>query len=164
MQMFWYFAIVASLCFGPKSSAQTIPRNSLVIDNALLLPAFESRLTADVLDVDVEFGLVVNDANTLTRAESPLTPPPGNYTAGTMVSALFRSLEQHSHVQSTTAYEIYTTNSSGNIPVMSSDGVSPNDDDDDDPGMCLYRWTTSDFSITVVVSVYSGCPRVVLVI
>ena len=90
---------------------------------------FDVRLTADVADVRVEYGLVVPHANTIVP--SAYKPPPGNYTAGTMVVAMLRSLE------TVGAYEVYVTNSTGNIPrpFEKKNG----------PGMCVYRWTTTDF-------------------
>ena len=88
---------------------------------------FATRLTAGVSDIEVDFGLVVSRANTLVPA-AKLSPPPGNYTAGTMVLGMLRSLEAPG------AHEVYLTNSTGNIPLLGQD-----------PGMCLYRWLTSDF-------------------
>eukprot|EP00912_Choanoflagellata_sp_UC4_P001656 UC4_evm1s1052 len=102
---------------------------------------FQSRLTAGVDDVDVEFGLVKSYANTLIPADD-LKPPPGNYTRGTMIVGMLRNLE------SSVAYEIYLTNSTGNIPLLWNNY----DDNRQTPsyrakssGMCLYRWVTSDF-------------------
>lgn len=88
--------------------------------------AFESRLLADVADVAVEYGLVVNHANTIER-DTAFAPPPGNYSTGTMIVAMFRSLEVPG------SYEIYSTNSTGNIPLLHGQG------------MCVYRWLTADF-------------------
>ena len=90
---------------------------------------FESRLIADVSDVEVEFGLVINHANTIQR-ENSLVPPPGNYSRGTFIVAMFHSLE------AVGAYEIYSTNSTGNIPLKLRN---------QNQGMCLNRWTTTDF-------------------
>lgn len=132
---------------------------------------FESRLTADVADIDVEYGLVLNHANTIELEKPPLVPPPGNYTRGTMIVAMVRSLEIAG------SHEVYLTNSTGNIPVVSSGSTCPGkcldrnfvatcstgwktglcppgpssnvqccpSDQLGDPGMCLYRWTTTDF-------------------
>eukprot|EP00949_MAST-11_sp_MAST-11-sp1_P000554 g554.t1 len=83
---------------------------------------------AGVSDVDVDFGLVVSHANTLSKS-AVLSPPPGNYSAGTMVLGMLRNLEEKEKA----AYEIYVTNSTGNIPLV------------EHSDMCLYRWITSDF-------------------
>jgi hypothetical protein len=93
---------------------------------------FESRLLADKNDVNIEFGLVLNYANTLER-DDDFKCPPGNYVAGTMVLGMFHSLENPG------TYEIYASNSTGNIPIEKYGSFGS------DPGMCLYRWITSDF-------------------
>ena len=84
---------------------------------SMLVPAsarspFEVRLISDVADVGVEFGLVVNHANTIER-EPTLVPPPGNYSRGSMIVAAFRSLDP----KLPGTYEVYVTNSTGNIPL-----------------------------------------------
>ena len=96
---------------------------------------FELRLLADLADVEIEFGLVVNHANTIAR-NPEFSPPPGDYEKGTMILAMFRSLETPGE------YEVYLTNSSGNIPLMESERDMSAQDG---PGMCLFRWITSDF-------------------
>jgi hypothetical protein len=93
---------------------------------------FEVRLASDVSDVHVDFGMVVNHANTV-EVDPTLVPPPGNYSRGSMVVAVFRSLDR---AAAPGTYEVYVTNSTGNIPL---------DDGGDGGGMCLYRWITTDF-------------------
>eukprot|EP00936_MAST-01D_sp_MAST-1D-sp1_P001361 g1361.t1 len=88
--------------------------------------SFDVRLLADIDDVSVDYGLVKHHANTIER-DTTYAPPPGNYTSGTMIVAMFRSLETDG------AYEVYVTNSTGNIPLVTGSG------------MCLFRWTTLDF-------------------
>ena len=98
---------------------------------------FQVRLTSDVGDVEVEYGLVVNHANTIEH-NATLIPPPGNYSRGTMIVGMFASLDP----KTPGAYEVYATNSTGNIPLantMRGGAVGH------DSGMCLYRWVTTDF-------------------
>ena len=97
---------------------------------------FQTALTAGTTDVDIDFGLVRNYANTLIPSET-LRPPPGNYTRGTMVLGMMRSLDTLG------SYEIYATNSTGNIPMGHRDGVVSSEVSSG--GMCLYRFVTADF-------------------
>ena len=108
----------------------------LVPASARSTSPFEVRLTSDVADVDVEFGLVVNHANTLER-EPALVPPPGNYSRGSLIVAAFPSLDP----KLPGTYEVYVTNSTGNIPLTAGDHALGGDGG----GMCLYRWITADF-------------------
>ena len=112
---------------------------------SMLVPAsarspFEVRLTSDVADVGVEFGLVVNHANTIER-EPTLVPPPGNYSRGSMIVAAFRSLDP----KLPGTYEVYVTNSTGNIPLTHEHKQAAEGDALGSGGMCLYRWVTADF-------------------
>jgi hypothetical protein len=123
----------------------------------LLLPAaataarFQTRLTADVGDVSVSFGLVLPQANTV-QEDAALRAPPGAYDQGTMVVAMLPSLQAK-----TAEYEVYTVNSTGSIPYFlranataSSSGAPQEEEEGEEgegaqQGMCLYRWTTADF-------------------
>lgn len=104
---------------------------------------FDLRLLSDVADVDVEFGLVLPRANTI-EIDTTHRSPPGNYTTGTMVVGMLRSLEQPG------AYEVYSTNSTGNIPLLEGE---PDADargvrayrPQANQGMCVNRWLTTDF-------------------
>ena len=114
----------------------------LVRASARSTSSFEVRLTSDVADVDVEFGLVVNHANTLER-EPTLVPPPGNYSRGSLIVAAFPSLDP----ELPGTYEVYVTNSTGNIPLAQKPkrAAERHTLGGDSGGMCLYRWITADF-------------------
>eukprot|EP00946_MAST-07B_sp_MAST-7B-sp1_P004567 g4567.t1 len=106
---------------------------------ALASPPFQTRLIADVGDVDVSFGLVLPQANTVALDQA-FQPPPGSYNAGSMVVAMMHSQETAG------TYEVYTVNSTGNIPIQSRVNRSEAGAlHGSEQGMCLYRWTTTDF-------------------
>ena len=118
------------------------PVTTLKTDAAV---AFEARLASDVADVGVEFGLVVNHANTLER-DPTLAPPPGNYSRGSMIVAAFPSLDP---TLPPNTHEVYVTNSTGNIPLAykheHEQAAAGGALEGGGGGMCLYRWTTADF-------------------
>lgn len=104
---------------------------------------FEVRLASGVADVGVEFGLVVNHANTIEH-DPTLVPPPGNYSRGSMIVATFPSLDP---TLPPGTYEVYVTNSTGNIPLEDKhkQAAAGGALGGDGGSMCLYRWTTADY-------------------
>jgi hypothetical protein len=126
----------------------------LVRASARSTSSFEVRLTSDVADVDVDFGLVVNHANTLER-EPTLVPPPGNYSRGSLIVAAFPSLDP----ELPGTYEVYVTNSTGNIPLAQKPkrAAERHTLGGDSGGMCLYRWITADFRTYQRAPACCGC-------
>ena len=128
---------------------------ALLLSTGSLGASFQTRLTADVGDVSVSFGLVIPHANTVVADSTAVDngrvgsfrPPPGAYDTGTMVVAMLPSQETAG------TYEVYTVNSTGNIPITGLEEEQPREDHAPrhgpghgaGQGMCLYRWTTTDF-------------------
>jgi hypothetical protein len=92
------------------------------------------ELTADVADVQHDFGVYFARVSPLIKDPS-LAAPPGDYATGAMVLATFRSLSTAG------TYEIYTANTTGNIPLPPKKTENA-----EDSGMiCVFRWTTDNF-------------------